>query len=65
MEVLCVDYITTKEVARNFGMLVYHCSARLINGAEKVGNACFVHVGGEKQADGWYRSSKARNGENK
>lgn len=39
MEVLCVDYITTKEAAKNWGitdrMVVYYCSAGRIKEAKK------------------------------
>lgn len=39
MSMLCVDYITTKEAAKNFRitnkMVVYHCSAGRINGSKK------------------------------
>jgi hypothetical protein len=63
-----VDYITTKEAAKNWGitgrMVVYHCSAGRIKGAEKMGNTWLVPADAEKPADGRYRSGKAKNGEN-
>ncbi|WP_205607853.1 helix-turn-helix domain-containing protein [Clostridium sporogenes] len=62
MEVLCVDYITTKEAAKNWGitdrMVVYYCSAERIKEAKKMGNTWLVPVDAEKPADGRYRSSK-------
>lgn len=64
-----MDYITTKEVAKNWGitdrMVVYYCSARRIKGAEKMGNTWLVPVDAEKPADGRCRSSKVKGGENK
>jgi len=64
-----MDYITTKEVAKNWGitdrMVVYHCSAGRIKGAKKMGNTGLVSVNAEKPADGRYRSSKVKDGENK
>lgn len=69
MEVLCVDYVTTKEAAENWGitdrMVVYHCSAGRIKGAKKMGNTWLVPVDAEKPADRRYRSSKATDGDNK
>ncbi len=69
MEVLYVDYITTKEAAKDWGitdrMVVYYCSAGRIKGAEKMGNTWLVPAHAEKPADGRYRSSKAKDGENK
>ncbi len=69
MEVLCVDYITTKEAAKNWGitdrMVVYHCSAGRIKGAKKMGNTWLVPADAEKPADGRYRSSGVKDGENK
>jgi len=66
VEVLCVDYITTKEAAKNWGitgrMVVYHCSAGRIKGAKKMGNTWLVPAGAEKPADGRYRSSKVKDG---
>lgn len=64
-----MDYITTKETAKNWGitdrMVVYHCAAERIKGAEKVGNTWLVPINAEKPADGGYRSSKVKDGENK
>ena len=69
MEVLCVDHITTKEAAKNWGitdrMVVYHCSAGRIKRAEEMGNTWLVPVDAKKPADGRYRSSKVKDGENK
>ena len=69
MEVLCLDYITTKEAMKNWGitdrMVVYHCSAGRIKEAKKMGNTWLVPVDTEKPADGRYRSSKVKDGENK
>ena len=69
MEVLCVDYITTKEAAKNWGitdrMVVSHCSVGRIKGAKKMGNTWLVPVDAEKLADGRYRSSKVKDSENK
>lgn len=69
MEVLCVDYITTKEAAKNWGitdrMVVYYCSAGRIKGAKKMGNTWLVPADAEKPTDGRYRSSKVKDGENK
>jgi hypothetical protein len=68
VEVLCVDYITTKETAKIWGitdrMVVYHCSAGRIKGAEKMGNTWLVPADAEKPADGRYKRSKAKGGEN-
>ena len=53
MEVLCVDYITTKEAAKNWGitdrMVVYHCSVGRIKGAKKMGNTWLVPVDAKNQ----------------
>nr|WP_286675150.1 DNA-binding protein [Clostridium sp. CMCC3677] len=61
---LCVDYITTKEAAKNWGitdrMVVYHCSAGRINGDKKIGNTWLVLIDTEKPADGRYKSSKVK-----
>lgn len=63
-----MDYITTKEAAKNWGitdrMVVYHCSSGRIKGAKKMGNTWLVPVDAEKPADGRYRSSKVKDGEN-
>lgn len=62
-------YITTKEAAKNRGitdrMVVYHCSARRNKGAIKTGNTWLVPADAEKPADGRYRSSRVKDGENK
>jgi predicted urease superfamily metal-dependent hydrolase len=70
--VLWVDYIMTKEAAKNWGitdrMVVHHCSAGRIKEAKKMGNTWLVPVNGEKPADGRYRSRYTRykmDGENK
>lgn len=51
-----MDYITTKEAAKNWKitdrMVVYHCSAGRIKGAKKMGNTWLVPVDAEKPADG-------------
>jgi len=64
-----VDYITTKEAAKNWRitdrMVVYHCSAKRIKRSKKMGNTWLVLVNAEKSADGQYRSSKVKDGENK
>ena len=64
-----MDYITTKEAAKNWGitdrMVVYYCSAGRIKEAKKMGNTWLVLVDAEKPADGRYRSSKVKDGENK
>lgn len=64
-----MDYITTKEATKNWGitdrMVVYHCSAGRIKGAKKTGNTWLDPVGAEKPADGRYSSSKVKDGENK
>ena len=64
-----MNYITTKEAAKIWGitdrMVVYHCSAGRIKGAKKMGNTWLVLVNAEKSADGQYRSSKVKDGENK
>lgn len=69
MEVLCVNYITTKEIAKNLGitdrMVVFHCSSGRIKGAKKMGNTWLVPANAEKPADGRYRSSRVKDGENK
>ena len=69
MEVLCVDYITTKEVGKNWGitdrMVVCHCPAERIKGAKKMGNTWLVSADTEKLAVGRYRNSKVKDGENK
>lgn len=69
MEVLCVDYIATKEAAKNWGitdrMVVYHCSAGRIKGAKKIGNTWLVPDDAEKPADGRYKTGKAKDGKNK
>ncbi len=63
MEVLCVNYITTNEATKIWGItdkvVVYHCSVGRIKGAKKMGNTWLVPV------DGRYRSSKVKDGENK
>lgn len=46
-------------------MVVYHCSAEGIKGAKKMGNTWLVPIDAEKPADGRYRSSKIKDGENK
>lgn len=64
-----MDYITTKEVAKNWEitdrMVVYYCSAGRIKGAKKMGNTWLVPADAEKPVDGRYRSSKVKDGENK
>lgn len=64
-----MDYITTKEAAKNWEitdrMVVYHCSAERIKGSKKMGNTWLVSVNAEKPAYGQYRSSKVKDGENK
>ncbi len=64
-----MNYITTKEVAKNWGitdrMVVYYCSAARIKGAKKMGNTWIVPVEAEKPSDRRYRRSKAKDGENK
>jgi len=56
MEVLCANYITTKEAAKIWAitdrMVVYHCSAGRIKGAKKMGNTWLVPADTEKPADG-------------
>ena len=63
MEVLYVNYITTNETTRIWGitdrMVVYHCCVGRIKGAKKMGNTWLVAV------DGRYRSRKVKDGENK
>lgn len=60
--------ITTKEAAKNRGitdrMVVYHCSAGRIQGAEKMRNTWLVPADAEKPDDGRYQSRKATCGEN-
>ncbi|MFD3157964.1 helix-turn-helix domain-containing protein [Haloimpatiens sp. FM7330] len=69
MEVLHVDYITTKEAAKNWGitdrMVVYHCSNGRIKEAKKMGNTWLVPVDAKKPVDGRYRRNKVKSGENK
>jgi hypothetical protein len=69
MEMLCVNYITTKEATKNWGitdrMVAYHCSAGRIKVTKKMGNTWLVPVNAEKPADGLYRSCKVKDGENK
>lgn len=64
-----MDYLTTKDAAKNWEitdrMVVYHCSAGRIKGAEKMGNTWLVPVDAEKPSDGRYRSIKKKDGENK
>ncbi|NMM65874.1 helix-turn-helix domain-containing protein [Clostridium sp. P21] len=64
-----MDYITTKETAKNWGitdrMVVYHCSSGRIKGAEKIGNTWLVPIDAKKPSDGRYKSSKIKDGENK
>jgi len=64
-----VNYIKTKEAAKICGitdrMVEYHCSAGRIKGAKKMENTWLVLVNVEKPADGRYRSSKVKDGENK
>ncbi|MDQ0091372.1 putative urease superfamily metal-dependent hydrolase [Paenibacillus anaericanus] len=64
-----MDYITTKEAAKNWGitdrMVVYHCSFGRIKGAKKMGNTWLVPAYAEKPADGRYRSCKVKDGKNK
>lgn len=64
-----MDYITTKETAKNWEitdrMVVYHCSAGRIKGAKKMGNTWLVPADAEKPADGRHKTSKAKDGENK
>ena len=59
-----MDYITTKEAAKNWRiidrMVVYHCSAGSIKEAKKLGNTWPVPADAEKPADGRYRSSKVK-----
>jgi len=60
--VLSVDYITTKEAAKNWGiterMVVYHCSAGRIKGAKKMGNTWIIPAGAEKPADKRYNVNR-------
>lgn len=69
MEVLCVDYITTKEAAKNLAiadrMVVYYSSDVRIKEAKKIRNTWRVPAYAEKTSDGRYRSSKVKDGENK
>lgn len=62
MEVLCVDYITTKEAVKNWSitdrMVVYHCSAGRIKGAKKMRNTWLVPADAKKTTDGRYRRVK-------
>ncbi|MBU3092850.1 helix-turn-helix domain-containing protein [Clostridium sp. CM028] len=64
-----MNYITTKEAAKISGitdrMVVCHCSSGRIKGAKKMGNTWLVPADTEKPADGRYRSSKVKDGENK
>ncbi|WHH59451.1 helix-turn-helix domain-containing protein [Petroclostridium sp. X23] len=64
-----MDYITTKEAAKNWGitdrMVVYHCSGGRIQGAKKIGNTWLVPAAAKKPVDGRYRSSKGKGGEHK
>ncbi|MBW9153888.1 DNA-binding protein [Clostridium estertheticum] len=64
-----MNYITTKEAAKIWGitdrMVVYHFSARWINGAKKMGNTLLVHADTENPADERYMSSRVKDGENK
>jgi len=64
-----MDYITTKDSAKNWGitdrMVVYYCSAGRIKGAKKMGNTWLVPVDAEKPSDGRYRGNKIKNGETK
>ena len=50
-----MDYITTKEAAKKWGIHRqngrYHCSAGRITGAEKMGNTWLVPVDAEKPVD--------------
>ncbi|GAA0079001.1 hypothetical protein UT300005_33800 [Clostridium sp. CTA-5] len=46
-------------------MVMYHCSAGGINGAKKMGNTWLVPIDAEKTADGRYKISKVKDGENK
>lgn len=67
--VLYVNYITTKEAAKNRGiadrMVVYYCSAGRSKGAIKMGNTWLVPTDAEKPVDGRYKTSKAKDGENR
>ena len=62
LAVLCVDYITTKEAAKNWGiterMVVYHCSAGRIKGAKKMGNTWIIPADAEKPADKRYNINR-------
>ncbi len=64
-----MDYITTKETTKIWGitgrMVVYHCSARRIKGAKKMGNTRLVPADAEKPADRRYRRNKIKDDENK
>lgn len=68
MEVLWVEYITTKEVDKNWGitdrMVVYYCSDRRINEAKKIGNTGLIPIDVEKPVDERYRGNKVKAGEN-
>ena len=62
LAVLCVDYITTKEAARNWGiterMVVYHCSAGWIKGAKKWGTHGLFPPAAEKPVDKRYNINR-------
>ena len=61
---LCVDYIKTKEAVKSWEttgrMVVNHCSAWRINGAEKIVNIWLLPADDEKPADGRYIRSKVK-----
>lgn len=61
-----MDYITTKEAAKNWKitdrMVVYHCFAGRIEGAKKMGNTWLLPADAKKPADGRYRSNKVKAG---
>lgn len=68
MEVLWVEYITTKEVGENWGitdsMVEYYCSNIRTNGAKKIGNTWLIPIDAEKPVDELYRGNKVKAGEN-
>lgn len=68
MEVLWVEYITTKEVGENWGitdsMVEYYCSNIRINEAKKIGNTWLIPIDAEKPVDERYRGNKVKASEN-
>jgi hypothetical protein len=53
---MIMDYISVREAAEKWGitsrMVNYHCVARRIKGAQKIGNMWVVPKDAEKPADG-------------